>query len=222
MSLAAAEGRWSCWVKRTGECFLCGDGKALWHCAGVSSLFTGCSNPLPRCFFLTGPREEENGRVQGAESLSEVKAIREHREVRLKLSQWEQSVPLCARSAWNFPKHDSHSAWVSSACRGDLHVLQWRRGICKFFVEIWEICSSDRCRMAAGDDRVCKLVAARGPNRSSRLAFNGGIRLFSLSRPPLFSSLLASSVSSHIYWRDSLCTALQTGKLWIWSTGLSA
>ncbi len=39
---------------------------------------------------------------------------------------------------------------------------------------------------------------------------------------PLFSSLLASSVSSHIYWRDSLCTALQTGKLWIWSTGLSA
>ncbi len=46
--------------------------------------------------------------------------------------------------------------------------------------------------------------------------------LFSLSRPPLFSSLLASSVSSHIYWRDSLCTALQTGKLWIWSTGLSA
>ncbi len=55
-----------------------------------------------------------------------------------------------------------------------------------------------------------------------RLAFNGGCRFFSLSRPPLFSSLLASSVSSHIYWRDSLCTALQTGKLWIWSTGLSA
>ncbi len=39
---------------------------------------------------------------------------------------------------------------------------------------------------------------------------------------PLFSSLLASSVSSHIYWKDSLCTALQTRKLWIWSTGLSA
>ncbi len=48
------------------------------------------------------------------------------------------------------------------------------------------------------------------------------VAFFSLSRPPLFSSLLASSVSSHIYWRDSLCTALQTGKLWIWSTGLSA
>ncbi len=32
------------------------------------------------------------------------------------------------------------------------------------FGEIWEICSSDQRRMAAGDDRVCKLVAARGPN----------------------------------------------------------
>ncbi len=84
----------------------------------MSSLFTGCSNPLPRCFFLTGPWEEENGRARGAESLSEVKAIREHREARLKLSQWEQSVPLCAASVWNFPKHDTHSAWVSSACRG--------------------------------------------------------------------------------------------------------
>ncbi len=58
-------------------------------------------------------------------------------------------------------------------------------------------------------------------NHQYRLAFNGGSRLFSLPRPPLFSSLLASSASSHIYWRDSLCTALQTRKLWIWSTGLS-
>ncbi len=38
----------------------------------------------------------------------------------------------------------------------------------------------------------------------SRLAFNGGSRLFSLSRPPLFSSLLASSVSSHLLKRLSL------------------
>ncbi len=33
MSLAAAEGRWSCWVKRMGECSLCGDGEARWHWA---------------------------------------------------------------------------------------------------------------------------------------------------------------------------------------------
>ncbi len=57
---------------------------------------------------------------------------------------------------------------------------------------------------------------------ASRLALNGGSRFFSLPVLPFFSSLLASSVSSHIYCRDSLCTALQTGKLWIWSTGLSA
>ncbi len=35
---------------------------------------------------------------------------------------------------------------------------------------------------------------------------------------PIFS-LLASFVSSHLL-RDSLCMALQTRKLWIWSTGL--
>ncbi len=34
-----------------------------------------------------------------------------------------------------------------------------------------------------------------------------------------FFSLLASFVSSHLL-RDSLCMALQTRKLWIWSTGL--
>ncbi len=42
---------------------------------------------------------------------------------------------------------------------------------------------------------------------------------FSTPRPPSFS-LLASFVSSHLL-RDSLCTALQTRRLWIWSTGLS-
>ncbi len=75
---------------------------------------------------------KKTGRHGGAESLSEKKAIRESREARLKLSQWEQSqsVPLSAASAWDFSKHYTYSAWESFACRGDLHVLQWRRGIC--------------------------------------------------------------------------------------------
>ncbi len=42
---------------------------------------------------------------------------------------------------------------------------------------------------------------------------------FFTPRPPFFFPLLASFVSSHLL-RDSLCTALQTRKLWIWSTGL--
>ncbi len=46
------------------------------------------------------------------------------------------------------------------------------------------------------------------------LALNGGGRFLSPSSP--LSSLLCSLVSS----RDSLCTALQTKRLWIWSTGL--
>ncbi len=61
MSLTATEGRWSCWVKRTGECSPCVYGEVHGHWAGVSSLVTSCSNPLPRCFFLTGPWEEKRG-----------------------------------------------------------------------------------------------------------------------------------------------------------------
>ncbi len=44
---------------------------------------------------------------------------------------------------------------------------------------------------------------------------------FFTPRPrPYFPCLLCCLVSSHLL-RDSLCTALQTEKLWIWSTGLS-
>ncbi len=86
MSLAATGGRWSCWVKRTAECSLCADGEARCHWASVSSLGTGFSNPLPRCFFLTGPWEKEKGRARGTESLSEKKAIRERGEARLGVS----------------------------------------------------------------------------------------------------------------------------------------
>ncbi len=59
------------------------------------------------------------GGVRGTESLSEKKAIRARREARMKLSQWEQSVPLRAESAL-----------ASSACRGDLHVFQWQHRFC--------------------------------------------------------------------------------------------
>ncbi len=57
--------RWLCWVKRTGECSICGDGEARRHWADVSSLVTGCSNPLSCCFFLTCPWEEEMGGREG-------------------------------------------------------------------------------------------------------------------------------------------------------------
>ncbi len=44
---------------------------------------------------------------------------------------------------------------------------------------------------------------------------------FFTPRPrPYFPCLLYGLVSSHLL-RDSLCTALQTERLWIWSTGLS-
>ncbi len=81
-------------------------------------------------FFLTDSWEKENGRARGVESPSEKKANREHKHAKLKHSKWEHSAPLSAASAWDFPKRDTHSARVSSACRGFTHVLQWRRGIC--------------------------------------------------------------------------------------------
>ncbi len=57
MSLAATEGRWSCWVKRTDECSLCSEGETCGHWADVSSLVTGCSNPLPCCFLPSHRRK---------------------------------------------------------------------------------------------------------------------------------------------------------------------
>ncbi len=55
---------------------LCGDGEARGHWADVSSLVTATQILCP-LFFLTDPWEKENGRVRGAESLSEKKANRE-------------------------------------------------------------------------------------------------------------------------------------------------
>ncbi len=63
-SLAAAEGHWSSWVKRTGECSLC-DSKVRGHWADASSLVTGYSNTLPRNFFhhrSLGGRKREGTR----------------------------------------------------------------------------------------------------------------------------------------------------------------
>ncbi len=69
--------------RKDGMSLSCGRewGTRVW--AGVSSLISVRCDPLPRCFFLVGPWEEGSGMVQGAESLSEKKAIHERREVRL-------------------------------------------------------------------------------------------------------------------------------------------
>ncbi len=101
--------------------------------------------------------------ARGTELLYEKKAIRKRRKAR-----------LSAVSVWDFPKHDIHSAWVSSACRGDVQVLQWWCGICNNVVKFALLVRLlDRCRMAAGDDRICKLAAAKGPIRLLRRFISG-------------------------------------------------
>ncbi len=58
--------------------------------------------------------------------------------------------------------------------------------------------------------------------KTSRLALNRGSRFRFHSPPYPFFPLCLLLLSRLIYWKDSFCTALQTRKLWIWSTGLSA
>ncbi len=77
--------------KEDGEASLCGESEVCGTWADVSSLASKHWSPLPRCFFLTGSWEEENGRARGAESHSEKKAICERREDRFMFSQWENS-----------------------------------------------------------------------------------------------------------------------------------
>ncbi len=60
MSLAAAEERWSAREKTTGSASLGGEREDREVLAGVSSIISGCGDPLPRCFFLTGPWGEES------------------------------------------------------------------------------------------------------------------------------------------------------------------
>ncbi len=73
-------------------------------------------------------------------------------------------------------------------------------------------------------DFITDLPVSDGNTCISRLALNRGSRLDFTPRPTLFFFLPACfcCLVSSIYWRDSFCTALQTRKLWIWSTGLSA
>ncbi len=98
--------------------------------AGTSSLILARCDPLPHCFFLAGPWDEESGRARGAESLSKKKALCKCRDARLISTQWGHSVSVSAVTAWAAPKHEKHLWWSSAAYRGALHKLQLRRGIC--------------------------------------------------------------------------------------------
>ncbi len=62
----------------------------LLEVSAVTTFLLCAVSRVTPCFSQKGSLQE-NGRARGAESLSEKKAIRECREARLKLSQWEQS-----------------------------------------------------------------------------------------------------------------------------------
>ncbi len=136
MSLASAEGRWSGRSKRTGD----GESEARW---------------------VWG---QENGRARGAESLSEKKAIRVRREVRL---MCEHSISVRAASAWGLPRQETHSEWPSSACREVLHELQQRRGICNNTAALLEKFAILARWMAAGYELV-SAPDAEGGSKSGR------------------------------------------------------
>ncbi len=76
-----------------------------------------------------------------------------------------------------------------------------------FWTEVYELSVASRCSSSASG---CFFFGTQ--RRRSH---------FFPPRPlPYFPCLLSCIVTSHLL-RDSLCIALQTEKLWIWSTGLS-
>ncbi len=107
---------------------LCSDCEACGHWADVSSLVTGRSNLLLTVFSSQIPGRKKTGGARGGVALWKESYPRAQRQD-WTLNERSQP-PLSAASVWDSPKHDTPSAWVSSACRGDLHVLKWRCGIC--------------------------------------------------------------------------------------------
>ncbi len=111
-----------------------------------------------------------------------------------------------------------NSAWHG----GDPFValLRWYGGISCFSFSSWQYLIDS---LWSGLVSLLASQAHQHHGEKSRLALNRGSRLDFTPCPTLFflPACFCCLVSS-IYWRDSFCTALQTRKLWIWSTGLSA
>ncbi len=139
---------------------LCSDCEACGHWADVSSLVTGRSNLLLTVFFSQIPGRKKTGGARGGVALWKESYLRAQRQD-WTLNERSQP-PLSAASVWDSPKHDMLSAWVSSACRGDLHVLKWRCGICNNAALKFAV-FSEALRSRLGINRICKLAAARGP-----------------------------------------------------------
>ncbi len=90
--------------------------------------------------------------------------------------------------------------------------------MCSNFKDMARRGAALRIRCATPLRHTCAIIKLS--NQHQHFSFGSQRRQSHSSLPVLpFFSLLASFVSSHLL-RDSLCTALQTRKLWIWSTGL--
>ncbi len=93
--LAAEEGCWSSCVKHTSEMKGRGEGRARRRWADVTLLEPREKGPLLRCFFLLG--KKGNGKAeQGGPPLWK-KAIRDWKQERLRLSQWEHKPSVSDR-----------------------------------------------------------------------------------------------------------------------------
>ncbi len=82
-------------------------------------------------FCPAGPWEEENGRARGRS-----RSLKRKLSASAERQDWStRSASIQPSWAWDFSKHDTHSAWVSLACRGFLHVLHLQQRcaeICSF------------------------------------------------------------------------------------------
>ncbi len=139
MSLTATEGRWSSWVKRTGECSLCGDGEACGNWANVGSLVTSCLNPLRCCFFphrsLGGVSLWKESYPQPQKSETETLAMRAVSPAEISPSMTHAQRDCHQHAGETCTSYNDGTAFATMPCGN------------------WLFCEAplDRRRMAAGD-----------------------------------------------------------------------
>ncbi len=120
------------------------------HWADVSSLVTGCSKPLPRCFFLTGP----------------CRSLKRKLSASAERQDWNSRNESRISPSMTYTQHECHQRAVESCTSYNDAVLKFA-----LLVRLIRL-SLDGGR---GSIRICKLPAARCPIQLLR-RFNGGSR----------------------------------------------
>ncbi len=157
------------WRGRANALSLCSDDEAHGHWADVSSLVTGRSNPLSAVFFSS----QIPGRKKMAGCEGRSRSLKRKLTASAERQDWNSCSASIQHSAFRFPQAwHTLSVSVISVQGIPARLTMMARHLQQ---RCADICSSRSYRIAAGDGRICKLVAARGPIQLLR-RFNGRSR----------------------------------------------